>query len=237
MLTVYSFPSAYGLPSLSPFCSKLLVHLTLAGVEYETKRGDPRSSPTKKLPALKDGDRFLSDSSQIIEHLRSTQGVDLDAGLGPRERALTHMVRHTLEDHFYWAILYGRWVADEGWERQGPAVAAMLPAAVRWFLPGLLRKGVKKSAHAHGLGRHAPETIYAMGAADLASLEQLIEGAPFFFGDQPRSIDVLIHAFAGAVLFSKSPQKLLDATPELPKVWALCQAVEAKYRELGGKNV
>jgi glutathione S-transferase len=70
MLTLYG---AYG----SPFVRKVLVALAEKGIEFEHEQVNPFSppadyrkiSPLGKIPALRDGDRTLADSSVICAYL------------------------------------------------------------------------------------------------------------------------------------------------------------------------
>lgn len=229
MLTLYTFPGGYGLPSVSPFCTKTVVLLKLSGLEHEVKPGDPRATPHGKLPCLRHEGGLVPDSGLIEEWLREHQGVDLDAHLDASQRALGHLIRRTLEENVYWILLYSRWIDEDGWAHQGPIIKNMMPALVRAFMPALIRRGVRKSLVAHGIGRHPPEGIYAAGAADLRAIEARIEG-PFFFGEELSSCDITLLAFVGAILENPGASALKSAAEDCPKLVALVSAVEAKYR-------
>ncbi len=236
MLTVYGFPGAFGQPSLSPFCTKLMVHLTLAEVPYEVKRGDPRRAPTGKLPYARDGEEKVADSGAILRWVLGRGGPDLDAGLGPKDRAEAQLVARTVEEHFYWAQLYSRWVDDAGWAVMRPAIAGFLPAPLRPFVPAILRRGVVRALAAHGLGRHPPADIYAAGFRDLEALEARIQG-PFFFGEDPTGTDAILAAFIGGLLGGHFDNPLTQAMKEFPRLRGLVEATSARYVESGGKAV
>ncbi|HEY8039453.1 MAG TPA: Tom37 metaxin N-terminal-like domain-containing protein, partial [Polyangiaceae bacterium] len=110
MLTVYKFTPAWGLPDISPFVLKLETYLRMAGIEYESKPGDPRKAPKQKLPYVEHDGKLLGDSRFVIDHLESTRGAPLDGRLGPRERAIAQAYRSMIEEHLYFVILYQRWV-------------------------------------------------------------------------------------------------------------------------------
>lgn len=79
----------YGSP-LSPYVRKILVYAACRNIEVELVPvgiGDPNPdfvavSPFRKMPALKDGDFGISDSSAIIHYLEAKHP---DAGLIPAE--------------------------------------------------------------------------------------------------------------------------------------------------------
>ena len=71
----------FGFP-LSPFVRKVHVVAAEKGIAIETVVGDPRdphpdflaASPFRKIPALKDGDYLLADSTAIVTYLDALKG-------------------------------------------------------------------------------------------------------------------------------------------------------------------
>ncbi len=228
MLTLHVFPGAYGQPSVSPFCTKTMVFMKIAGIEHKAKPGDPRSAPNGKLPCLRHEDGIIPDSGLIQEWLKTNMGADMDADLTAQQQATGHVIRRMLEENLYWILVYSRWIDEAGWVQQKPVLQTMLPKMVRGFLPGILRKGLKKSLHAHGIGRHPQETIYAHGADDLQALEDMIEG-PFLFGDKLSSHDINIFAFVGGLYANPASSAIQDKANASPKLKALCEAVQTAY--------
>lgn len=194
-IVLYQFPGAYGLKSLSPFCTKLEAYLRLAGVPYRAALGDPRKAPTGKLPYVRWDGVLLGDSGAIVDRCKAELGDPLDGGLDERARAVGHLARRAAEEHLYWGVLAVRWADERTWrESYRGAIAACLPAMVRWFLPGLLRRGVVKSLRAHGLGRHGSEELVHRCVRDLDSLAAVMGGRPFLLGDAPTSYDCAVYA-------------------------------------------
>ena len=239
MITLYQFPAGYGLSSVSPFCTKAELYLRLAGVPHEVRDGDPRVSPTRKLPVVVADGETIADSGRIIDWSRGRHGDSLDADLTARQRATAHLIRRAAEEHLYWAIVYSRWIDDAGWVHQRPVIASMLPAPARPFLPGILRSGVRKSLHAHGLGRHDPEQIYAAGAADVTAIADVLADRPFVLGDALSSADAVAAAFLWHVLRTPVESPLTRAAAR-PAVVVYVQRVlvaagwEAQAAALGG---
>jgi glutathione S-transferase len=194
MIQFFTLTGGYGLPSLSPFCVKLEVYLRLAEIEYKRRGADLQKAPRGKVPYIQQGDQLIGDSGLIIERLEASLERPLDAGLSEAQRGLGHVIRRTCEEHLYWGIVYSRWVDDAGWAHQHPKIKAFVPAALSWVLPGVLRSGVKKTLHHHGLGRHDPATLYKLACDDLDALSRLLGEQPFFLGDAPRTADCAAHA-------------------------------------------
>lgn len=47
---------------------------------------------------------------------------------------------------------------------------------------------------AHGIGVHSPEEIEEFGKSDLQVLSEMLDCKPFFFGDEPKVLDVVAFA-------------------------------------------
>jgi glutathione S-transferase len=166
----------------------------MAGVAFDKRPGNPAQAPKGKVPYVELDGVLVGDSQVIIERLSARDHVTLDQGMRARDHALGRAVRRMLEEGTYWSLVHARWLDDTGWATYKPDFGAVLPAIARPALP-LIRRQVRKSAWAHGAGRHDGDTAYAMGAADLAAVAELITG-PFFFGAEPRSVDAVVYAMA-----------------------------------------
>jgi glutathione S-transferase len=201
MLTLYSVSGAWGMSSISPFCTKLETWLRMAGIAFEARASGPRGPPKGKLPfvVLEDG-RPLGDSQHILEHLTARHGVMLDAGLTPSQQATGRALRRMLEEATYFCLVYERWDSAEGWALYRHAFRALLPPVLREVLPGVIRRGMRKALHAQGTGRHSATEVHAMGLADMRAVAHELGDKPFLFGDQPSSVDATAFAFVDGFL-------------------------------------
>lgn len=148
-----------------------------------------------KMPFADFGSERIADSSAIIARCQRDFGDPLDSGRTKLELARGHLIQRLCEEQLYWGLLIVRWVDDEAWHGTYRAViASMLPAPVRFFLPDLLRRGVRKSTLAHGLGRYTREAMTERCVRDLDALETLLDGAAFFGGDRPSVADCSAYA-------------------------------------------
>ncbi len=228
MLTLYTLPGAWGMLSISPFCTKLETWLRMTGLAFQTRAPFSRGSPKRKSPfvVLEDG-QALGDSQLILEHLTARHGVTLDAGLTPAQRATGRALRRMLEEATYFCLVYERWEVAEGWAAYRHAFRALMPPVMREVLPGLIRRGMRKALHAQGTGRHTAAEVYAMGLADMESVAQQLGAQPFLFGEQPTSFDATAFAFVDGFLSFpvRSPaHDFVSAHPQL-------RAYHARIRE------
>lgn len=205
-VVLYQYPGAFGFNSLSPFCTKVEAYLRLAAVPYTARLGDPRRAPMGKMPYADFGGERVADSSAIIARCQRDFGDPLDGGRTGLELACAHLIQRLCEEQLYWGLLMVRWVDDEAWNGTYRAtIAAMLPSVTRFFLPDLLRRSVRKSTLAHGLGRHTREAMTERCVKDLDALETQLDGAAFFGGDRPSVADC--SAYAMLAHLSRTPSQ------------------------------
>jgi hypothetical protein len=92
--------------SFSPYAAKLETYFRLFKIPYEiVPEPIPDVGPRGKVPFISVGENKLADSNLIIDHLKRTR-VDPDDHLTPSQQAAGYLVQRTLEDHFYWIIIY-----------------------------------------------------------------------------------------------------------------------------------
>ena len=126
-VVVVQFPDLWG-RNVSPFGLKLEAWLRLADIPYTVEPStDLGKAPKGKLPYIRDEGRLIGDTTLIIEHLKASRGIDPDAGLGGRERAEALMLQRLFEEHFYFALVYSRWIDEAGWATLSPAFFGRLP--------------------------------------------------------------------------------------------------------------
>ena len=217
-IELFQYPPGLGLSSLSPFCTKVEVYFQLTGINYRCRVGNPRLAPHGKLPYIRYNEELVGDSSQIIRRCQEWFVDTLDHGLDSQQRRTSHLLQRTIEEHFYWALVYSRWIDDSGWSRYREEIVALLPAALRWFLPAVLRRQVRGSLHQQGLGRHPPAEIYRRGIDDLNLLASILGDGPFIHGPRPTTIDATAYAFIWHTLDFPVDTPLTTAAHQKPEL-------------------
>ncbi|MCB1426738.1 MAG: glutathione S-transferase family protein [Zhengella sp.] len=190
MLQLLTFAPAGGVRCPSPFGLKAEALLAMSGLEFETRPGLPMKSPTGKLPVLVDGSRTIADSSLIQRYLEDVKGVDFDGRLSGRQRAIAMAFRRMLEEHLYFALVHSRWIMAR--ETTCDLFFGKAPWPVRRFVFPMLVRRIARDLKGQGLGRHPADEIARFGVSDLQAIETAMDG-PFFFGDQPCSLDASLY--------------------------------------------
>lgn len=196
MIQLHQFPTALGVPNLSPFCMKAEVWLRLAGLPYEIKwTPNPGKGPKGKLPFIKDGGTVVADSQNIIEHLEQAYGVNLDAGLSAEQKAVGHAFLRMLNEHTYFALLHYRWIDEKTWPLTRQTFFGGIPPGLRQALSAFVQRKTRRDLQGQGLGRHAPEEILRRASQDIAAIAEQLNIKPYFMGDKPGNIDASVYAF------------------------------------------
>lgn len=121
--------------SISPFVRKVLAFAAEKGIEVETKplglnSDDPdflAASPFRKIPAFRDGDFAISDSSAIIAYLDALKPEPVLIPADPRSRARTiwfDEFADTIMGACGTKLFFNRLVAPRFLKREGDLAAA-----------------------------------------------------------------------------------------------------------------
>jgi len=227
MIKLHQFPPVFG-RNISLF--KLETWLRLAGLPYEVApTRNPGRGPKGKLPFIVDDDGAAgADSSLIVEHLARTRGIDLDRELSREQRAQALALQRLFEDCLYFVAVWSRWIDPDGWRAFGPAPFGSVPLPPRWPVTAFVRRQVRNSLHAQGLGRHSQAELYAMGRADLEAIAVVLGDQPFFLGARPTTIDAIAFGFLDNVINVPTETALKRSAEEFASLVAYCDRMSAR---------
>lgn len=223
MLKLYLYPTSWDISNASPFCMKIENYLRLVQIPFERVIvSDPRKSPKGKLPYIDDGGQVVPDSSFIIEYLKNKYGDPLDGHLTAIQKATALAIRHMLEEHLYWVIVYSRWVDPKGWEVVKPVFFAEMPPLLRAVVPELIRRQLTKVLHSQGIGRHHSSDIYKLGCEDLTAVSIILGEQRFILGNDPTSLDAVMYAFLANILLVPVESPLKEHAKSLSNLSEYC---------------
>lgn len=229
-VVLWQFDACWGQPSASPFCVKLETWLRMVGVPHrvEIVRGPPRS-PNRKAPYVElPGGRIIADSGVVIDQLGAELGCSLDEGLDPAQQATVTAFTRLLEDHFYWAIVWDRWIIPEHWPHTRRAYFGGLPWPVRRLVPALIRRGMVRVFDGQGFGRMPEARIEARIEQDLDALEAQIGDGEHVL-DRPSRLDATAHGFVLGALRTPFDGPLRRAVERRASLVRFCERVEARW--------
>jgi glutathione S-transferase len=200
MITLYTFGQFFGLPDASPFVMKAEMLLKLSGLPYETNTRGFTKAPKGKLPYILDNGVLIADSTLIRLHLEQKHSVYFDRGLSTKDRGVAWAVDKMLEEHFYWIIVYWRWLNDANFERGPKGFFQRVPALIRPLVIKFVRKRVRGTLHAHGIGRHSEAETTAFAGRAIDALSQILGDNQYFLGPEPSGADATVFAFVAGTL-------------------------------------
>ena len=227
MLTLYSYPTLFGVADNNAYGLKVYAFLRLAGVPFTHEHiFDATNAPRGQLPYIVDDGETVGDSETIIAYVTRKYGVTLDAALTAVQRATNLMVTRMLDD-LYWVMSYSRWKDERYW----PAFRD----ALKREHPNLTDEGLMKAKeynaqryHFQGIGRYQPDAAMARGLADLAVLANLIPASGFMHSDAPTSIDAGIYGFIANIHFYEIETPLKQFVDTHDNMVRHCRAIHAK---------
>ncbi|HVI52573.1 MAG TPA: glutathione S-transferase family protein [Candidatus Sulfotelmatobacter sp.] len=229
MLELRQFPLFRGV-NLSPFCLKVEAYLRLTGLPFRIVTGQSFRAPKGKLPVLVDDGLVISDSGDIIAYLERTRGAPLDGGLTPEQAALGHAVIRMLDESLYFAIVYDRWLVDANWRVLMAELLRKAPLPIRWIVPRLIRRKIRRDLMGQGYGRHSWEQACARGAADIAAVAALLGEKAFLLRDRPSVADVALYASLTGLMSAGFGGPLVEAVGGRPNLLAFLDRMDALIR-------
>jgi glutathione S-transferase len=235
MITLYTFGNFWGLPDPSPFVMKAEMLLKLAGLPYETNTRGFGKAPKGKLPYILDGETLVADSTLIRLYLEQKYSIDFDRGYGSRERGVGWAVDKMLEDHFYWILVYWRWLNDENFARGPKAFFKRAPAIVRPLVVKIVRRRIRQNLHRHGIGRHSEAEMTVMASRGIEALAQILGDNRYLLGPQPSGADAAAFAFITACMASIFESPVCDKMKSMNNLVAYRDRMMAEFYPNFGK--
>jgi glutathione S-transferase len=226
MITLYSYPTLFGVADNNGYGLKVFAFLRLAGLPFTHEHiFDASKAPRGQLPYMVDDGETIGDSETIIVHLNKKYALAIDAGLTAAQRDQNLLVTRMLDD-LYWVMSYSRWKD----ERYFPAFR---DALMREH-PSITLEGLRKAQEFNfqryyyaGIGRYAPEAAYARGLADLGVLARLVPAEGFVHGPRPTSVDAGIYGFIANIHFYNIDTPLKRFVTAQPHLVRHCTAIHA----------
>src|SRR5947208_7051483 len=115
MLTLYSYPTLFGVADNNGYGLKVFAFLKLAGVPFAHEHiFDASKAPRGQLPYIVDGSDTVGDSETILGYVSQKYHLTIDAALTPAQRIQNLLITRMLDD-LYWVMSYSRWEDERYW--------------------------------------------------------------------------------------------------------------------------
>jgi len=206
MITIYQYIPGWNVPCISPFVTKTIYYMRMAGIPHEIKRQDlsrlQQDAPYGKLPFIEDGGVKVADSTAIIDYLRKY--ADLDSDAPATEKAQMLAWNRMIDEHTYWcAVIQPRWREQANWEIYLPIIfgASPVPPEVSQTLEEF-RKLILSEFLGHGIGRLPENVVYERARADIDAISDFLGSKPYFMGEKLRSIDANLLSILDHIIYT-----------------------------------
>ncbi|MGR9051714.1 MAG: glutathione S-transferase family protein [Gammaproteobacteria bacterium] len=231
MIKLFGFGPRFGLADSSPFVLKVETYMRMAGITFEVVAdfANLRKAPKGKLPFIEDDGKVIADSFFIISYLREKYRPTLDDHLSPEQKAVSNLIVKSLEENFYWCIVYSRWMRDDTWPTIKNAIFGQLPFPLNLFVPYIVKKGVKDTLYKQGLGRHNDEEILCIARHALESLSILLADKKYFFGDKPSTLDAVAYAFLAQLMLVDLDNPMNRLARSFENLVNFCKTIDGLY--------
>ena len=227
MLTLYSYPTLFGVADNNGYGLKVFAFMRLVGVAFVHEHiFDASKAPRGQLPYIIDDGKTVGDSDSIIAYLIGKYRLTIDAALGARERNLNLLVTRLLDD-LYWVMSYSRWKDERYW----PAFRSALMREHTNVTDEALAKAREfnfQRYYFQGIGRYEPGAAYARGLADLGVLADLVRANGYVHGAEPTSIDAGIYGFVANIHFYDIDTPLKQFAASQPSLVRHCTAIHER---------
>jgi glutathione S-transferase len=200
MLTLYSYPTLFGVADNNGYGLKVFAFLKLAGVPFAHEHiFDASKAPRGQLPYLVDGSDTVGDSETILKFVTEKYRLAIDAALTDAQRTQNLLITRMLDD-LYWVMSYSRWKDERYWPLFRDALLREHPSVTKEGLAKAQEFNFQRYYY-QGIGRYDPDAAMARGLADLGAIAGLIPRHGYVHGDKPTGIDAGIYGFVANIYF------------------------------------
>ncbi|MGX5203427.1 glutathione S-transferase family protein [Aliikangiella sp. IMCC44632] len=234
MLTLHCFGPNLNLPDPSPFVLKVDCYLRMANIDFQTKPGiaNLKASPTGKLPFISEKlaqeNRLVNDSQAIIDHLKANYN-DIDSWLSQKQLAQCYLITKSLDENFYFALVYSRWLDPESWPVIKKAFFRRLSPFLQLIVPPLYKRKVFKDCFAQGIARHTPQQVVELGKKTMQALDCLLGDNEFIMGDKPCSLDACVYGFLAACIQVDLDNEFNRSARSFTNLVNYCERIRQRY--------
>jgi glutathione S-transferase len=226
MLTLYSYPTLFGVADNNGYGLKVFAFLKLAGVPFAHEHiFDASKAPRGQLPYIVDGSDTVGDSETILKFVTGKYRLAIDAALTDAQRTQNLLITRMLDD-LYWVMSYSRWKDERYWPLFRDALLREHPSVTKEGLAKAQEFNFQRYYY-QGIGRYDPDAAMARGLADLGALARLIPQHGYVHGERPTGIDAGIYGFVANIYFYDIDTPLKQFVAAHDNIVRHCRAIHA----------
>ncbi len=228
MITLFTFPEAFGLRNVSPFCLKVEMAMSYLKLDFEIAlESDPRKGPKDKLPFIISDGKTIDDSELIFEYLDEVTEGGLFGNLSDQEIAVGRAFNRLCDDHLYWIMVASRWLDDEWFDNVKRGFFSYLPPVIGPIVSKLAQGQVRKTYNLHGLGRHTQVQQEQFAIRDLEAINSVIKNNGYIVGERLTAFDFGVASLLSGIYDNQPATWLSTIAEQFPDLKDYAQRVQA----------
>jgi glutathione S-transferase len=229
MIKIFGAEPMFGLPAASPFATKTLLLIKMAGQTYQQLPMNFRKAPKGKLPYIETPNGMLGDSFFIARYLEKAFGADFAGDYGKEDLAKGWTIARMLEEHMYFITVRNRWRHDANFEKGPAQFFKGVPALIRPMVKKMIRNKALKANFAQGMGRHSEDEVLQLGKGNVDAIETLLGSKTYLLGPRMSEVDASGFAFlfGAASTFFESP--LGAYIRAQPRIMVYLERIRSQY--------
>ena len=229
MITLFTFPEAFGLRNVSPFCLKVEMALSYLNIDFEIAlESDPRKGPKDKLPFIIHDGVTYDDSELILKHLDEISEGGLYGQLSAVEIATGTAFARLADDHLYWLMVSSRWVEDDWFPNVRKGFFSNLPPLIGPLIARIARRQVTKTISLHGLGRHSKEQQEWFAQRDLQAIDSIVSAEHYIVGKRLTVFDFSVASLLAGILDNKPQTWVTKLALQYPALSEYAERVQGE---------
>lgn len=209
----------YGLTSIDSECLHVIVYCMLTNAPVTIKQGRSSMLYYKKYPLLISGNLKLRSVHDIISYLR-LHGYTLDYNIGLKQCTDSYAFANILTKRFKEISYYVWWIDEVNYDRLTYSwFAKAMPFPFNHLYPRYCRRMARRILDTTVPPQEKDSTknyVYCLAAETFSALSGRLGDSPFFYGDKPSSLDILVYAYLAPLVYIPFPS---NDIVQLLKTW------------------
>jgi glutathione S-transferase len=229
MIELYTFPEAFGLRNVSPFCLRVEMALKHLDLPFEiTLEHNPGKGPKGKLPFIIDDGQTIADSEIIYQHLDSKSDGGLFGAIDAVDRGRGYAFTRLVDDHLYWMMVASRWLDDAWFDNVRKGFFEAFPPVLRSVIGTIARGQVRKTYKLQGLGRHTLDEQKDFARRDLQALVDGLNGGRYIVGDRMTVFDFTVASLLAGLIDNQPATWISELARDYPALVDYAEGIQAE---------
>jgi glutathione S-transferase len=228
-LKMFVNEGAWGIVSLSPYCTHVEAWARMAGIPYDREVAKTGSAPDKALPYGTVGSKVLRNPDVLRSWLAEQTDAEMRDTMSEADYALDTALSRMVAEHFVWCFLYSRWVYEPGWNGVVPQLREFVPPVIGGLLIGVFRSKIIKMIAGRGFPKSEEARVWRDGVQDVKTMSTVLGEGEWFVNDKPTGLDANIYSVLANVVHSPGDTPLKEAVNAHPNLLNFVKRVEETY--------